>query len=457
MGTLCVVLHSHLPWLLGHGALAGRRGVAAPGLDAAAGCRVTDVLRRARRRGAARPADPRRHPGARGPARPPRRPARGARPGRRAGRCAPQESAARSGAARWRDAGRPRVPRGRVDGGAAGRDRGAPAVSPVLRRPRRPRGGRAARRSRHPPLPARCSTTRVGRARAATPGCEDARVAVRSRRRSGSWSPECGHRRRPGAGARPGSASGTPCTTRRRCTRRAARSVPLAWRMAGHPSSRRLATCSVTDLVWSSRLGVPDPPRRTATSTPSTPRSGLRPYAAAGPRVDTEALVQARSSPRSRCSATRRRSSLRCDDRLVDASGPSVGEYGLVVVAWDTELFGHWWHEGPAFLEAVLRALPAAGVRGGVAGHGAARAGRRGRRRGRPRRRVVGRGQGLLGLVRPGGARPWPRRGSGCSVGCSTCWRASAPPAGSPTGGVPTWTSSCGRLCSCCRATGRSW
>ena len=39
------------------------------------------------------------------------------------------------------------------------------------------------------------------------------------------------------------------------------------------------------------------------------------------------------------------------------------GVPGLVVVAWDTELFGHWWHEGPAFLEAVLRALPAAGVR----------------------------------------------------------------------------------------------
>jgi 1,4-alpha-glucan branching enzyme len=39
------------------------------------------------------------------------------------------------------------------------------------------------------------------------------------------------------------------------------------------------------------------------------------------------------------------------------------GRPGLVVAAYDTELFGHWWHEGPAWLEAVLRALPAAGVR----------------------------------------------------------------------------------------------
>lgn len=39
------------------------------------------------------------------------------------------------------------------------------------------------------------------------------------------------------------------------------------------------------------------------------------------------------------------------------------GEPGLVVAAFDTELFGHWWFEGPRWLEAVLDALPAAGVR----------------------------------------------------------------------------------------------
>jgi 1,4-alpha-glucan branching enzyme len=35
----------------------------------------------------------------------------------------------------------------------------------------------------------------------------------------------------------------------------------------------------------------------------------------------------------------------------------------MVVAAYDTELFGHWWHEGPAWLEEVLRTLPEAGVR----------------------------------------------------------------------------------------------
>ncbi|MQA12921.1 MAG: DUF1957 domain-containing protein [Pseudonocardiaceae bacterium] len=38
------------------------------------------------------------------------------------------------------------------------------------------------------------------------------------------------------------------------------------------------------------------------------------------------------------------------------------GRPALVVAAYDTELFGHWWHEGPAWLEGVLRALPEAGV-----------------------------------------------------------------------------------------------
>ncbi len=34
----------------------------------------------------------------------------------------------------------------------------------------------------------------------------------------------------------------------------------------------------------------------------------------------------------------------------------------LIVAAYDTELFGHWWHEGPAWLERVLTLLPGAGV-----------------------------------------------------------------------------------------------
>lgn len=47
--------------------------------------------------------------------------------------------------------------------------------------------------------------------------------------------------------------------------------------------------------------------------------------------------------------------------RLVDESARQ-GRPALVVAAFDTELFGHWWHEGPVWLERVLRRLPEAGV-----------------------------------------------------------------------------------------------
>ena len=49
--------------------------------------------------------------------------------------------------------------------------------------------------------------------------------------------------------------------------------------------------------------------------------------------------------------------------RLLHLADQRDGRPGLVVAAYDTELFGHWWHEGPAFLEQVLRLLPEAGVR----------------------------------------------------------------------------------------------
>lgn len=47
--------------------------------------------------------------------------------------------------------------------------------------------------------------------------------------------------------------------------------------------------------------------------------------------------------------------------RLVDESA-RIGRPALVVAAFDTELFGHWWFEGPRWLDRVLRRLPEAGV-----------------------------------------------------------------------------------------------
>ncbi|MEW5808986.1 MAG: glycoside hydrolase family 57 protein [Actinomycetota bacterium] len=52
-------------------------------------------------------------------------------------------------------------------------------------------------------------------------------------------------------------------------------------------------------------------------------------------------------------------------ERLISESA-RIGRPAHVIAAFDTELFGHWWYEGPQWLEKVLRALPAAGVQVGT-------------------------------------------------------------------------------------------
>ncbi len=49
--------------------------------------------------------------------------------------------------------------------------------------------------------------------------------------------------------------------------------------------------------------------------------------------------------------------------RLISES-ERIGRPAHVVAAFDTELFGHWWYEGPVWLERLLRALPEAGRAG---------------------------------------------------------------------------------------------
>ncbi len=48
------------------------------------------------------------------------------------------------------------------------------------------------------------------------------------------------------------------------------------------------------------------------------------------------------------------------------AESERIGRPAHVIAAFDTELFGHWWYEGPMWLQRVLRALPQAGVRVGT-------------------------------------------------------------------------------------------
>ena len=85
-----------------------------------------------------------------------------------------------------------------------------------------------------------------------------------------------------------------------------------------------------------------------------------------------------------------------------------------MVCALDTELLGHWWYEGPAWLEAVVEEAEAAGLALGTISEalgGTIRARRR------ARRVELGVGKGLPHLGLPGGSPSsrGPRAGSRAS------------------------------------------
>jgi len=195
-------------------------------------------------------------------------------------------------------------------------------------------------------------------------GLDDAALRL-GRRPEGIWAPECGYR--PGleqsyqaAGVRRflvdgptliGGRGGDPLAT------------ADAWTVGDSDVVVFGRDLEVTYRVWSPRSGYPGgkyyrdfhtfdhdsgfrPARVTSIRTAPEDK---RPYdpalAAAAVAADAADFVD----------VVRR--------RLLEIAAARDGRPGLVTVAYDTELFGHWWAEGPAWLEAVLRLLPAAGVR----------------------------------------------------------------------------------------------
>jgi 1,4-alpha-glucan branching enzyme len=118
----------------------------------------------------------------------------------------------------------------------------------------------------------------------------------------------------------------------------------------------------VTYRVWSPRSGYPGGRDYRDFHTFDHP-SGLKPARVTGRSVapaDKRPYDPARAAAAAARDATDFVSVVR--ERL-ESLLDRHGRPALTVAAFDTELFGHWWHEGPAWLEAVLRALPAAGVR----------------------------------------------------------------------------------------------
>ena len=172
----------------------------------------------------------------------------------------------------------------------------------------------------------------------------------------GIWAPECGHS--PGLENLYARAGVRHLVLDEATVAATGRHVHAGWRMGDTDVVAVGRDLEVTNRIWSSRSGYPAGAHYRDFHAVDR-GSGVRLSAVTGPDAekrwyDNDAAAAAvRHDVDDFVSAVRQ--------RLLSVAGNDRPP--LVVAAYDTELFGHWWHEGPAFLEAVLRAMPEAGVR----------------------------------------------------------------------------------------------
>jgi 1,4-alpha-glucan branching enzyme len=194
------------------------------------------------------------------------------------------------------------------------------------------------------------------RAFALRTGLEDTALRIGSTP-EGIWAPECGYA--------PGMEVGYAAAGVRRF-------VVDGPSLNGDTSAARTVgdsdvVCFGRDLevsyrVWSPQVGYPGDPAYRDFHTYDHP-TGLKPSRVTG--VDVAPEDKEPYEPAAAALVVQRHAADFVDAvvrRLRDLK-ERHGRPSLVVAAYDTELYGHWWHEGPAWLEAVLRALPLAGVR----------------------------------------------------------------------------------------------
>lgn len=194
------------------------------------------------------------------------------------------------------------------------------------------------------------------RAFALETGLTDTAVRLGTRP-AGIWAPECGYapgmeRGYAAAGVRRFLVDGPTLRGDTALARPVADSDVLAF-------GRDL---EVTYRVWSPRSGYPGGRDYRDFHTYDHP-SGLKPARVTGRRVPPEAKRPYEPARAAVAVARDAADFVRVVRERLVGLRERLGRPALTVAAFDTELFGHWWHEGPAWLEAVLRALPDAGVR----------------------------------------------------------------------------------------------
>ena len=189
-------------------------------------------------------------------------------------------------------------------------------------------------------------------------GLDDGRWRL-GERPAGIWSPECGYR--PGLGRTLAGAGVRHFLVDEQTVLDSGGDSSAGWTVDGTDVVAVPRDLEVTNLIWSSRSGYPtaaayrDFHRR-------EPSTGAHLWAVTGPDVPSSAKAPY-DPDAAAAQVTRDVASFVAgvSDRLRRLHREH-GRPAMVVAAYDTELFGHWWHEGPAFLGAAVRALREAGV-----------------------------------------------------------------------------------------------
>ena len=182
-------------------------------------------------------------------------------------------------------------------------------------------------------------------------GQDDAMVR-RGHRPVGLWAPECGYA--PGMEQDYAAAGIGHVLVDGPTMLRADRSTGSAWTIGDSDVVAFGRDLDVTYRVWSPRRGYPGGPWYRDFHT-FDHEWGFRPA-----RVTSTRIPSHEKAP---YDADRARAAVEADAiDFVTHVRERLRDRELVVAAYDTELFGHWWHEGPLWLERVLCLLPEAGV-----------------------------------------------------------------------------------------------
>jgi 1,4-alpha-glucan branching enzyme len=120
-----------------------------------------------------------------------------------------------------------------------------------------------------------------------------------------------------------------------------------------------LARCpDVSEQVWSGKVGYPGDPRYREFHKRHGYR-GLHYWKITGPETPLGEKDQYHPDDVPEVVSSQAEHFVSIVRRRLEAHRGAVGRYGVVCAPFDAELFGHWWHEGPAFLLEVARAMHA--------------------------------------------------------------------------------------------------